>query len=98
MLNWKTSLMNAILFFFFTTSVSVTGTSGGEKNQLLELIIKSCLFAVAHHVILQNFPEIQEGFSAGDSKPDSRNTSCAMGSVPGENGLDCKIPTDRYGL
>jgi hypothetical protein len=30
--------------------------------------------------------------------PDSRKTTCAKGSVPAENGLDCKLPTDIYGL
>jgi hypothetical protein len=30
--------------------------------------------------------------------PDSRITKCAEGSVPARNGLDCKLPKDRYGL
>ena len=30
--------------------------------------------------------------------PDSHYTTCAKGSVPARNGLDCKLPTDRYGL
>ena len=30
--------------------------------------------------------------------PDSHHTTCAKGSVPAANGLDCKLPTDRYGL
>lgn len=30
--------------------------------------------------------------------PDSHHTTCAKGSVPAKNGLDCKLPTDRYGL
>uniref|UniRef100_A0A6C0CUL7 Uncharacterized protein n=1 Tax=viral metagenome TaxID=1070528 RepID=A0A6C0CUL7_9ZZZZ len=35
---------------------------------------------------------------AGGYMPDSHHTTCAKGSVPATNGLDCKIPTDRYGL
>lgn len=97
MLTWKTSLMNAVLFFFFTVSVSVTGTVGGKKYEVLDLILKSCLFALAHQLILHHFPEIQEGYS-NYTMPDSRKTSCAKGSVPAGNGLDCKLPTDIYGL
>ena len=33
-----------------------------------------------------------------DYMPDSHKTTCAKGSVPAANGLDCKLPSDRYGL
>ena len=38
---------------------------------------------------------VTEGF---DYMPDSHKTTCAKGSVPAGNGLDCKIPSDRFGL
>jgi hypothetical protein len=34
----------------------------------------------------------------GGYMPDSHHTTCAKGSVPAKNGLDCKLPTDIYGL
>ena len=39
----------------------------------------------------------REGFINGQM-PDSSKTSCAKGSVPATNGLDCKLPKDIYGL
>jgi hypothetical protein len=63
-------------------------------DTLSVLVLKSLIFSA----IVTLVSPFLEGFQSGDFKPDSRNTSCAMGSVPGGNGLDCRIPTDRYGL
>jgi len=58
------------------------------------LVVKSLIFSAIFTLV----SPLLEGFQSGDFKPDSRVTSCARGSVPGDNGLDCRIPTDRYGL
>ena len=63
-------------------------------DTLIILVLKSVIFSAIFTLV----SPLLEGFQSGDFKPDSRVTSCAMGSVPGENGLDCRIPTDRYGL
>jgi len=63
-------------------------------STVIVLVLKSVIFSAIFTLV----SPMLEGFQSGDFKPDSRVTSCAMGSVPGENGLDCRIPTDRYGL
>jgi hypothetical protein len=80
---WKWLLFNSALFWV----VSYLGT----KNHVHALLL-AVIFAIVHHFVGK---KLIEGF---DYKPDSRKTSCAPGSVPADNGLDCKLPTDRYGL
>jgi hypothetical protein len=80
---WKWLLFNSALFWV----VSYLGT----KNHVHALLL-AVIFAIVHHFVGK---KLIEGF---DYKPDSRKTSCAPGSVPAQNGLDCKLPTDRYGL
>jgi hypothetical protein len=63
----------------------------GTKNHIHALLL-AVIFAVVHHFLGKR---LIEGF---DYMPDSRKTTCAKGSVPAGNGLDCKLPTDRYGL
>jgi hypothetical protein len=63
----------------------------GTKNHIHALLL-AVIFAVVHHFLGKR---LIEGF---DYMPDSRKTTCAKGSVPAANGLDCKLPTDRYGL
>jgi len=80
---WKWLLFNTALFWV----VSYLGT----KNHIDALLL-AVIFAVVHHLLGK---QLIEGF---DYMPDSRKTTCAKGSVPAANGLDCKLPTDRYGL
>jgi hypothetical protein len=80
---WKWLLFNTALFWV----VSYLGT----KNHVDALLL-AVIFAVVHHLLGK---QLIEGF---DYMPDSRKTTCAKGSVPAANGLDCKLPTDRYGL
>jgi hypothetical protein len=80
---WKWALFNAALFY----AVSYLGT----KNHVHALLL-AVIFALLHHLFGR---QLIEGF---DYMPDSRKTTCAKGSVPAENGLDCKLPTDIYGL
>lgn len=80
---WKWLLFNSALFWV----VSYLGT----KNHVHALLL-AVIFAIVHHFVGK---KLIEGF---DYKPDSRKTSCAPGSVPAQNGLDCKLPTDKYGL
>uniref|UniRef100_A0A6C0JK01 Uncharacterized protein n=1 Tax=viral metagenome TaxID=1070528 RepID=A0A6C0JK01_9ZZZZ len=80
---WKWAVFNAALFYI----VSYLGT----KNHIHALLL-ALIFAVLHHFFGK---QLIEGFT---SLPDSRKTSCAKGSVPAGNGLDCKLPTDIYGL
>ena len=63
----------------------------GTKNHVHALLL-AVIFAVVHHFLGK---QLIEGF---DYMPDSHKTTCAKGSVPAANGLDCKLPTDRYGL
>jgi hypothetical protein len=65
--------------------VSYLGTKNHIHAGLLAII-----FAVAHYIL--------ETRAIERFMPDSRNTTCAKGSVPAGNGLDCKLPTDIYGL
>jgi hypothetical protein len=80
---WKWLLFNSALFWV----VSYLGTKNHVHAALLAVI-----FAIVHHFVGK---KLIEGF---DYKPDSRKTPCAPGSVPAQNGLDCKLPTDKYGL
>jgi len=80
---WKWALFNAALFYV----VSYLGT----KNHVHALLL-AVIFALLHHLFGRR---LIEGF---DYMPDSRKTTCAKGSVPAGNGLDCKLPTDIYGL
>lgn len=80
---WKWALFNAALFYV----VSYLGT----KNHVHALLL-AVIFAAIHHFLGK---QLIEGF---DYMPDSHKTTCAKGSVPAGNGLDCKLPTDRYGL
>jgi len=66
---------------------------------------KTVLYVVAGLVLLYMFSGKLSGtslkFMAGKADgymPDSHHTTCAKGSVPAKNGLDCKLPTDIYGL
>jgi hypothetical protein len=66
---------------------------------------KLVLYAVGALVLLYAFsgqlsgsPLRLTGATADGYMPDSRITTCAKGSVPAKNGLDCKLPTDIYGL
>jgi hypothetical protein len=79
----KWLLFNTALFWL----VSYLGT----KNHVHALTL-AVIFAVVHHFLGKR---LIEGF---DYMPDSRKTTCAKGSVPAANGLDCKLPSDRYGL
>jgi hypothetical protein len=80
---WKWTLFNGALFWV----VCYLGTKNHVNSFFLAMI-----FAVLHHLIGK---KMIEGF---DYMPDSHKTSCAAGSVPAGNGLDCKIPSDRFGL
>ena len=80
---WKWALFNAALFWV----ISYLGTKNHVHSFLLAVI-----FAVVHHLLGK---QLIEGF---DYMPDSRKTTCAKGSVPAGNGLDCKLPSDIYGL
>jgi hypothetical protein len=77
-------LFNASLFYV----VSYFGT----KNHVHALTLAG-LFAIVHHFASKYIR--RESF---DYMPDSHKTTCAKGSVPAGNGLDCKLPTDIYGL
>jgi len=81
---WKWLLFNTALFWL----VSYLGT----KNHV-HAVLLAVIFAVVHHFLRRQL--MREGFNY---MPDSRKTTCAPGSVPADNGLDCKLPTDRYGL
>jgi len=81
---WKWLLFNGALFW----AVSYLGS----KNDISPVVL-AAIFAVLHHVLCTTV--MREGFSY---MPDSHKTTCAKGSVPAGNGLDCKLPTDRYGL
>ena len=81
---WKWLVFNTALFWL----VSYLGT----KNHV-HAIILAVIFGVVHHFLGKRF--LSEGF---DYMPDSHKTTCAKGSVPAANGLDCKLPSDRYGL
>lgn len=66
---------------------------------------KLVLYAVGVLVLLYAFsgqlsgtPLKLTGGIADGYMPDSHITTCAKGSVPAKNGLDCKLPTDIYGL
>jgi hypothetical protein len=83
---WKWAVFNGVLFYL----VSYLGTKNHVHAALLALI-----FAVLHHLLSNQARRMIEGFQY---MPDSRDTTCAKGSVPAGNGLDCKLPTDRYGL
>lgn len=81
---WKSLLFNFVLFYAVTYL--------GEKNHISPLAL-AALFVAAHYFLgrLINREEF-------NYMPDSHKTTCPEGSVPAENGLDCKLPTDRYGL
>jgi len=81
---WKSLVFNGALFWV----VCYLGTKNNVNSLLLALI-----FAVLHHVLRKQL--LVERF---DYMPDSHKTTCAKGSVPAANGLDCKLPSDRYGL
>ena len=83
---WKWALFNGALFWI----VMYLGT----KNHVHALLL-AVIFAVVHHVLGKQLKPVIEGF---DYMPDSHKTTCAKGSVPAGNGLDCKLPSDRYGL
>jgi hypothetical protein len=83
---WKWALFNGALFWL----VSAVGDIYRISPLLLAVI-----FAVLHHLLGKQVMRLTEGF---DYMPDSHKTTCAKGSVPAANGLDCKLPTDRYGL
>jgi hypothetical protein len=80
-------VFNALLFL----AVSHFGKENSEDP-----IVLAVIFALLHYV-LSNYlrPILMERF---DYMPDSHKTTCAAGSVPAGNGLDCKIPSDRFGL
>lgn len=79
-------MFNAVLFYV----VSYLGT----KNHL-DAAALAVIFGVVHTFLGKQAKRMIEGFQY---MPDSRVTTCANGSVPAGNGLDCKLPTDRYGL
>jgi hypothetical protein len=81
---WKWAVFNAVLFYV----VSYLGTKNHVHAAALAVI-----FAVVHHFLGKQMIEGFEGYM-----PDSHKTTCAKGSVPAANGLDCRIPTDIYGL
>jgi len=80
---WKSLLFNTALFWVVVYFV---------KCYNINALLLAVIFAVIHHLLGK---QLIEGF---DYMPDSRKTTCAKGSVPAANGLDCKLPTDRYGL
>lgn len=81
---WKQAIFNGALFL----AVVYFGSMTHINPVLLTLI-----FVVLYHFVGKIL--MREGF---DYMPDSHKTTCAKGSVPAANGLDCKIPSDRYGL
>lgn len=83
---WKWAVFNAALFYV----VSYLGTKNHVHAALLAVI-----FAAVHHLLGKQAKKMIEGFQY---MPDTHDTTCAKGSVPAGNGLDCKLPTDRYGL
>lgn len=76
----------------FNTALFWVVTYLGTKNHIHALLL-AVIFAVIHHFLGKHL--MREGFNY---MPDSRKTTCAKGSVPAANGLDCKLPSDRYGL
>lgn len=83
---WKWAVFNGVLFYI----VSYLGTKNHVDAAALAVI-----FGVVHTLLGKRAKRMIEGFQY---MPDSRDTTCAKGSVPAGNGLDCKLPTDRYGL
>jgi hypothetical protein len=76
-------IFNALLFLM----VSEIG-----EYEHIEKYVLAFIFALVQYLL--RFRPI-EGFNY---MPDSHKTTCAKGSVPAGNGLDCKLPSDRYGL
>jgi len=82
---WLTFLINVALFFGIV-----------HLGMLLHVhvLFRAIAFAILSHLI---FSVVRESYG-NYMMPDSHKTTCAKGSVPGANGLDCIIPTDIYGL
>ena len=78
---WKWTVFNAVLFYV----VSYLGT----KNHL-DAAALAVIFGVVHTFLGKQAKRMIEGFQY---MPDSRVTTCANGSVPAGNGLDCKLPS-----
>ena len=82
---WKWIGINAALFW-------IVGYLGMRYK--VSMIVRAIIFALLHNIVI-HYMRVHERF---DYMPDSHKTTCAKGSVPAENGLDCKLPSDRYGL
>ena len=82
---WKRALADAVLFFVVSYL--------GMKNNV-PLLLLAVIFAGLHAVMCY----CMKRYEYFDYMPDSRKTTCAKGSVYADNGLDCKIPSDIYGL
>ena len=80
---WGEVFFNALLFLV----ISEIGRYEHIGEYSLALI-----FGLVHYLLRERSIE---GFNY---MPDSHKTTCAKGSVPAANGLDCKLPSDRYGL
>jgi len=89
---WKLFLLTTLMFSSVPIVYALLPRSS-MKHTFLVWILMSLGFATLHHIVVRYV--VREGF---DYMPDSHKTTCAAGSVPAENGLDCKLPTDIYGL
>ena len=57
------------------------------------MIVRAIIFALLHHIVI-HYMRVHERFM-----PDSRDPGeCPPNSERAANGLDCKLPADRYGL
>jgi hypothetical protein len=65
------------------------------SEYLTGVLLRAVIFA-AVSILFDSFYMVE--YYSNYMMPDSQKTTCAKGSVPAGNGLDCKLPTDIYGL
>jgi hypothetical protein len=84
--------MVMVVYSSIANSLSITGLI--TPAYVTAVLVRAVIFAAVS--ILFDMVYRVEYFN--NYMPDSQKTTCAKGSVPAGNGLDCRIPTDIYGL
>ena len=84
--------MVMLVYVYITNSLSIT--SYITPAYVTTVLVRSVIFAAMSSLLDMVYRV--EYFN--NYMPDSQKTTCAKGSVPAGNGLDCRIPTDIYGL
>jgi hypothetical protein len=83
---WKRALADAVLFFVVSYL--------GMMNRV-PLLLCAVVFAALHGVMVH----CMKRYEYFDYMPDSREpAACPPNSERAENGLDCKLKSDRYGI